>query len=136
MAFKYDKEEWLRHVKSEMDLAAEQPHIREFYEKMMDAFVEYPHNENTIYYMPEVLRKMFAHENLRSLTEHPNEWVQVSDELWRNKRNPKYYSNDQGKTYFFAPHSGDNHSNNTIIPTKLPKDIEEAFDKLKDVKPF
>ena len=136
MAFKYDKEEWLRHVKSEMDLAAEQPHIREFYEKMMDAFVEYPHNENTIYYMTEVLIKMFAHENLRSLTEHPNEWVQVSDELWRNKRNPKYYSNDQGKTYFFAPHSGDNHSNNTIIPTNLPKDIEEAFDKLKDVKPF
>lgn len=136
MAFNYSKEEWLRHIKSEMDLAAEQPHIREFYEKMMEAFVEFPHTNNTIYYMPEVLRKLFAHETLRGLTEHPNEWVEISDELWRNKRNPKYYSNDRGKTIFLAPNPDDNYGNNTIIPSNLPPEIEDAFDRLKDVKPF
>lgn len=136
MAFEYSKEEWLRHVKTEMDLAAEQPHIREFYEKMMEAFVEFPHTNQTIFYMPEVLRKMFAHETLRGLTEHPAEWEQVSDELWRNKRNPSYYSNDCGKTYFHAPHPETNMGNNTIIPSNLPPEIEATFERMKDVKNF
>lgn len=136
MAFEYSKEEWLRHVNSEMDLAAEQPHVREFYIKMVEAFVEFPHTNQTIFYMPEVLKKMFAHETLRGLTEHPAEWAQISDELWRNKRNPSYYSNDAGKTYFFAPHPDNNFTNNTIQPTNLPSDIEAAFDKLRDLKNF
>jgi uncharacterized protein YxeA len=136
MAFEYSKEEWMRHANYELDLSEDDPELKAFYIKLVDFFTDYPHTENTLYFMPEALEKLFRHENLRQLTDHPNEWEQVTDELWRNKRNPRAYSNDGGHTTIMFPRFEENHSNNNIKLTNTPPKIMELFEKLKDIKNF
>jgi uncharacterized protein YxeA len=123
MAFEYSKEEWMRHANYELDLSEDDPELKAFYIKLVD-------------FLPEALEKLFRHENLRQLTDHPNEWEQVTDELWRNKRNPRAYSNDGGHTTIMFPRFEENHSNNNIKLTNTPPKIMELFEKLKDIKNF
>lgn len=136
MAFEYSKEEWMRHAKTELDIVDEQPIYKEFYLKVLDVFTEFSHNQDTIYFTPEILEKLMRHDNLKPLTAHPAEWEEVGPEIWRNKRNPRAYSNDAGKTVIMTPRKDENYENNTIIPTNLPPHIEETMKSLRDVKNF
>ncbi len=136
MAFEYSKEEWMRHAEYELDLAGDEPALKEFYLKMVDLFTNYPHTEHTLYFMPEALEKLFRHENLRQLTEHPNEWVKVADDVWRNKRNPRAFSNDGGMTTVMFPRFQENSTNNNIKLTNTPENVLELFNKLGEVKNF
>lgn len=136
MAFEYSKEEWMRHAKFEMSFISEQPEIAEFYLKVMDLFTDYPHTADTLYYMPITLGQLFRHENVIRLTQDENEWVQVSDELWRNKRNPHAYSNDAGKTVVKFPSYQPNYEDSTMQPTNFPPEVQELLRSLKDVKNF
>ncbi len=126
----------MEHAKLELELALEAPELVEFYLKVLDVFTDFPHDKNTLYFTPEAIEKLMRFENLRQLTEHENEWVQIDEELWRNKRNPRIYSNDGGATTITTPRFDENYANNTIKNTNLPPAIEEAFNKLKDFKPF
>lgn len=136
MTVEYSKEKWIAHAISELDLADESPELREFYLKVLDVFTDFPHTEHTLYFTPEALEKLMRFENLRQLSNHENEWVQIAEGLWRNKRNPRAYSNDKGETVIMFPRFEENHVNNTIKPTNLHPKIYEAFEKLKDFKPF
>jgi hypothetical protein len=136
MAFEYSKELWMAHAKAELELAEESPELTEFYLKVLDVYTDFSHNKNTLYFTPEAIEKLMRFENLRQLTSHPNEWVQLSDELWRNKRNPRAYSNDGGETIIMTPRFDENYANNTVKPTNLPSFVDEAFAKLKDFKSF
>jgi hypothetical protein len=136
MAFDYDKEKWMAHARLELELAGESPELTEFYLKVLDVFTDFPHDKNTLYFTPEAIEKLMRFENIRQLTEHPSEWIEIAEDLWRNKRNPRAYSDDAGETVIMTPRSNENYANNTVKPTNLPPDIEEAFNKYKDFKPF
>lgn len=134
MAFEYSKEEWLRHAQFELELGESNEDLKNFYMKMVEAFLEYPHDEHTLYFMPNVLEKLFRHENIMGLSNHPSEWEKISDGVWRNKRNPRAISDDEGETVTMLPRLGENYQNNTIKPTNLPEKIEALFAALGDVK--
>jgi hypothetical protein len=136
MTIEFSKEKWMAHAISELDLAMESEELREFYLKVLDVFTDFPHNENTLYFTPEAIEKLMRFENLRQLTEHDSEWVEISEGLWRNKRNPRAYSNDKGETVVMFPRYQENYANNTVKPTNLPPQIAEAFSKLDEFKPF
>lgn len=126
MAFEYSKEEWMRHARFELDLMSEDSIYKEFYLKVMDTYSDFNHDEKTIYFTPETLEKLFRHKNLTYLTDHPNEWYQVGEGLWKNKRNPYAVSNDGGKSFIEFPPL-DTNMNTTILSQAMPERIDNLF---------
>jgi len=53
----------------------------------------------------EVVVALATFKNITPLTNHPDEWLDISDYMggnhcWQNKRNPSVFSKDNGKTCF------------------------------------
>lgn len=51
----------------------------------------------------EEITVLLNSENLTPLTTDPNEWTQISENLWASTRNDKAFSQDGGKTYNYLP---------------------------------
>ena len=126
----FSKEEWMRHAEFELSLVDNEPEIKELYLKMVEMYVDFPHTEATLRSLPLTLDKLFKHQNLSWTTDHPNEWIQVADGIWKNKRNPMIHSNDGGKTSITFPHPEDNYPNNNIQHATMPDIIREKFKNL------
>jgi hypothetical protein len=128
----FSKEEWIRHAKLELEIVDEGQELTEYYLKVIEAFCDYNHDEKSLYFTPTTLEKLMRHENLSWVTSNPNEWRDLGNGLWRNKRNPNYYSNDMGKTKVEFPRL-DTNTNSNLNHEGMPESVNEKIDKLKDL---
>lgn len=126
------KEEWLRHAKFELELVNEIPELVEFYLKVVEVFWDYNHDERSLHFTPETIEKLIRHENLSALTDNPLEWRDLGNGIWRSKRNPICYSNDEGRTKVVFPPLDSNMDSN-LITQGLPERVKEKLEELRDI---
>ena len=50
----------------------------------------------------DLIHDLVKFKNLTPLTDDPDEWVQVADNIWKNKRRGDAFSLNGGKTYYYA----------------------------------
>lgn len=46
-----------------------------------------------------VFTRLAQYDNLTPLTDNPEDWVEVADSLWQNRRKSSAFSTDGGRTY-------------------------------------
>ena len=57
------------------------------------------HSKSSGRHTLELLSKLLNFENLSPLTDNPDEWDEVKEGLWQNRRYPRAFSKDRGCTY-------------------------------------
>jgi hypothetical protein len=67
--------------------------------ELVTAFSKQGHSGFSAALTVELFRKLASYEALTPLTNNPDEWVYVADDLWQNKRQSDCFSTDGGKTY-------------------------------------
>lgn len=126
------KEEWLRHAKFELELVNEVPELTEFYLKIVEVFWEYNHDERSLDFTPKTIQKLLTHTNLTGLTSSPDEWSDLGNGIWRNKRDANAYSVDSGRTKVMFPVL-DTNMDYTLNAEGLPPRVLEKLEELKDI---
>lgn len=87
------------HARHELNLIGNGPMIDDHVLEIVKIFSEQGHSGYSAMYTANLINKLLNFENLTPLTNNPDEWVEVVDELWQNKRNSAAFSKDGGKTY-------------------------------------
>lgn len=67
--------------------------------EMVEKFAEAGHSGMSGEYAVQALNKLLRFQNLKSLTDNPEEWIEVGPDLWQNNRNGECFSKDGGKTF-------------------------------------
>lgn len=87
------------HARHELNLIGNGPMIDDHVLEIVKIFSEQGHSGYSAMYTINLITKLLSFENLAPLTNNPDEWVDVLDGMWQNKRNSAAFSNDGGKTY-------------------------------------
>lgn len=94
------------HARRELELVGEDTDVIEWYLKTVSAFMSFGHSGGSFFATLPVLNRLLKKENLTPLTNDPDEWIHHEAEMWdgktgiwQNKRNPRMFSSDEGKTY-------------------------------------
>ena len=67
--------------------------------ELLDVFDKQGHSGMSASLVSHLFMKLVKGEALTPLTDHPDEWVEVADNLWQNYRNSAAFSEDHGQTY-------------------------------------
>lgn len=103
-----EESNWEKHTRRELTIIGEDPDMIECMCKVMRAYSSFGHSGGSHAAMLPVLTELLQFHNLSPLTNDPEEWVHIAEEmasslnLWQNKRNPEVFSNDGGKTYYWV----------------------------------
>lgn len=87
------------HAKRELALIGEEPETVEGYIKVIQAFVDMGHSGGSAMVAIPVINRLLQFENLSPLTNDPEDWIEVGDGLWQNRRCSRMFSEDGGITY-------------------------------------
>jgi hypothetical protein len=68
--------------------------------ELAEVFGKQGHSGFSAMYTLSIFDKVARFQNLTPLTGDPDEWMNVTDNLWQNKRNPEAFSTDSGKTWY------------------------------------
>lgn len=73
---------------------------------IVEMFATQGHSGNSAGMVVSILHQLLQYKPLGPLTDDPEEWMQISEELaggknlWQNKRNSEAFSHDAGKTFY------------------------------------
>jgi len=87
------------HARRELNIIGEEPDIIEGYLKVIQAFADMRHSGGSAMVAIPVINRLLQFQNLAPLTDNPDDWIEVGDGLWQNRRCSKMFSTDGGKTY-------------------------------------
>lgn len=100
----------LEHAKREMDIAGinKKPEDKQFADGVLDLIKvlesQKYHSGSSFAITVEIFVRLANRMTLSKLTSKPEEWISVSKEfkrpLWQNLRDPSYFSENGGKTWF------------------------------------
>lgn len=68
--------------------------------KVIEAFTSYGHSGGSASWAIPVINKLLQYENLSPLTDDPDDWINVGDNVYQNRRNSSVFSTDGGKTHY------------------------------------
>ena len=75
--------------------------------KLMNSFRGQGHSGFSANWTRDLFNQLAQHQNLTPITDDPKDWNGVSEysspdakKVWQCKRNPKLFSNNNGKTYY------------------------------------
>lgn len=97
-----------KHARRELELIECDQEMIECLVKTAQAFSTYGHSGGSHSVVVEWLHDLLNFKNLSPLTDDPDEWMHVAEEMagspevWQNRRNPEMFSNDGGKTYYWV----------------------------------
>ena len=112
----------VNHAKRELELIREDSDTIDGYLKVIQAFADWGHSGGSASFAIPIINELLQFNNLSPLTTDPDEWTHIhkdltsGEELWQSQRNPRAFSMDGGRTYYYV----DDH--NTIIHS-LPKKV-------------
>lgn len=95
----------VNHARRELELLGEEPETIDGYVNVVQAFADMGHSGGSASVAIPTLQRLLQFENLKPLTNTPDEWEHIADDvagqsdLWQNRRNGQAFSNDGGKTY-------------------------------------
>ena len=96
------------HARRELELTNEQPDVIDWYVKVVESFSDFGHSGSSAAITTKVLNKLLQFQNLSPLTNDPNEWMHISEDiagqpdLWQSRRNQEVFSEDGGKMYYYV----------------------------------
>lgn len=90
----------VKHALYELELIGEEPETITGYLKVIHAFANMGHSGGSASVAIPTINALLQYKNLRPLTNDPDEWADVGDRMWQNKRNSEAFSEDGGKTYY------------------------------------
>lgn len=95
---------------------------------VIQAFADMGHSGGSASIAIPTLNELLQFKNLSPLTNDPNEWIHIAEEMWgeadgvwQNIRNGKAFSKDGGKTYTMLDDPKDEYGN-TPVYTSVVKD--------------
>ena len=68
--------------------------------EIVRVFADQGHSGASAYMVIELVGKLLRFEPLTPLTYGPEEWTEVAEGLWQNKRQYDVFSKDGGKTHY------------------------------------
>ena len=99
---KMDQSNLVKHARRELELMHEDENMIEWYLEVILAFVNYGHSGGSASIAIPVINDLLQFKNLCPLTNDPDEWMEVGEELWQNRRNSAAFSTDGGKHHYFV----------------------------------
>lgn len=114
-----DNKKLPHHARQELALIDVTPREKQCILAMVEVFSawgiaeDFSNESKTV--IAETLPSLLLGRTLSGLTNDPEEWAQVTSDLWQNRRNEKAFSIDGGKTFFLMPNK------NHMIPTNQSK---------------
>jgi len=101
------------HARRELEALGNGPEIDDHVIAMVKIFASAGHSGSSAFYTIELLQKLLSFQNLTPLTDDPEDWIFVAEEvwgspggIWQNRRNGEAFSNDGGKTYYLLSEGG------------------------------
>lgn len=117
----------VEHARRELELIGEEPETIQGYLKVVQAFADMGHSGGSASVAIPTLFELLQFKNLRGLTDDPEEWMHIAEEmagepnLWQNRRNGEAFSNDGGANYWLLSEGGSSSNPNPLHKTD-PKD--------------
>lgn len=97
----------VNHARRELQLVGEDEVTIEGYLGVIQAFADMGHSGGSASVAIPVITELLQFKNLTPLTDDPEEWMHVAEEMWgekdgvyQNRRNGEAFSYDKGKTYY------------------------------------
>jgi hypothetical protein len=96
------------HAERELRLLGNDDAMNQGILAMVAVFSTMGHSGSSAAYCTQVVERLLRFENLSPLTDDPDEWNYIAEEmladgqapLWQSSRNPEAFSHDGGKTYY------------------------------------
>lgn len=114
------------HAVRELALLGNGPEVDDHVIEIVRIFSKAGHSGSSASYTIELISKLLRFENLTPLTDNPEEWQFVGEEIWgisggiwQNRRNSEAFSNDGGKTYYLLSEGG-NDKNREPLHESVP----------------
>lgn len=105
----------VEHARTELELLGqfkEDPIFAQSIVAAVAAFDSYPgHSGASAEIAIEILYDLLRFKNLSSLTNNPDEWIEVGPSMWQNRRNSAAFSKDGGGTYYVVNEPKDENGN-------------------------
>ena len=98
-----------KHAKYELDLVYDEESLKDeinkdIYDNILntvDAFTDFNgHSGLSARHTIDLISRLLNYEAISPITSNPEEWNDIGDGLWQNKRDAKYFSKDGGKTWY------------------------------------
>lgn len=100
-------------ARKELKLLGEDEDVIEGYLKVIQAFSDMEHSGESAFIAIGVLHQLFQYKNLTPLTDDPNEWQFITEDvwgesggIWQSVRDGEAFSNDGGKSYYLLSEGG------------------------------
>lgn len=90
----------VNHAKRELDLIGEDPWMSQGLLTVIQAFADMGHSGGSASAAIPILNDLLQFKNLTPLTDNPDEWMNVTNDVWQCVRNSEAFSQDGGKTYY------------------------------------
>lgn len=97
----------VEHAKRELALAGNDEDFNNSIIKAVEAFSSFGHSGGSASVAIPMLNDLLQFKNLTPLTDDPDEWNHVGEEVWgepggvwQSQRNSEAFSNNGGKTYY------------------------------------
>ena len=90
----------VKHAKYEMERIEVEPYIKDIVMQMITTFASGGHSGSSAMFTMMTFDRLANFKALSPLTNNPNEWVEVADDLWQSTRTSSSFSVDHGMTYY------------------------------------
>lgn len=119
----------VEHAKRELGIIGEEPEIVQMYVNVVEAFAAFGHSGGSASVAIPTINALLQFKNLSPLTDDPEEWNHVSEEvwgedggIWQSSRNSEAFSRDGGKTYYLLSESVNNNNPDPIMHESVHKE--------------
>ncbi|WP_198169712.1 hypothetical protein [Agromyces laixinhei] len=116
----------VEHARTELELIGEEPEVIDGYLNVIRAFAEMGHSGGSASVAIPVIHELLQFKNLRPLTDDPQEWQHVGNDmagrpdLWQNRRNSEAFSNDGGGHYYLLSEGGNDGNRHPLHTSEPP----------------
>lgn len=69
--------------------------------KCVEAFVSEDHSGGSAGLVTSILERVLRFKTLTPINSDPDTWMEVSTGIWQSNRDPNYFSEDGGKTFYW-----------------------------------
>ncbi len=92
----------LEHTQRELELIGEDQDTIFGYLEIMKAYIAMGASGGMATLVTKTVSDLLQFKTLTNLTDSPAEWTEIGEGIWTNVRNPKAFSNDAGRHYWFG----------------------------------
>ena len=90
----------IQHARQELAIVGEEDDVVEWYISVIKKFAEFGHSGASAEYTTRVLERLLRYQHLTPINSDPQYWREAAEGVWQSTRNPEYFSNDGGQTFY------------------------------------